>query len=97
MAGRGPSAAWCVGKAIEGAAADSEGRNPSRSFDFPFFWGGGLVYHVPYMVNAVVHIFYILINTTNVQLRMDPQGVYGLVRGTSCLHLQYKPFYSHVR
>lgn len=28
---------------------------------------------------------------------MDPQGVYGLVRGNSCLHLRYQPFYSHVR
>ena len=38
MAGRLPSAAWCVGKAIEGAAADAQGRNPSHSFDFPFFF-----------------------------------------------------------
>lgn len=31
-----------------------------------FFWGGGLVYFVPYTVNSVLHIFYIHINITNV-------------------------------
>ena len=68
MAGCLPSAAWCVGQAIEGAAADAQGRNPSHSFDFTvvFFGGGGWVYFVPYTVNSVLHIFYIHINITNV-------------------------------
>ena len=50
VAGRLPSAAWCVGQAIEGAAADAQGRNPKSLLWLPvFFWGGAdgcILYHI---------------------------------------------------
>lgn len=52
VAGRLPSAAWCVGQAIEGAAADAQGRNPKSLLWLPvvFFCFGGadgcILYHI---------------------------------------------------